>query len=79
MEITLLTGAFAGLQTAFGYRGRVRSLLVCLIQAELLVFQTGKRTKMTTVAAPGLIPARYYLERQTADSRNCPRQLGVLA
>src|SRR5712692_6426316 len=79
IETTLLTVVLAGLQRALGYRGRARSLLVCLIPADLLLFRTGQHSKKTTPEAPGLVPARYYLERQTTASPNGPRWLGVLA
>jgi hypothetical protein len=37
--MTLLTVVYAGLQTAFGYRGRVRYLLVCPKQPGAWLFK----------------------------------------
>lgn len=54
MEITLLTVVYAGLQTAFGYRGRVRYLLVCLKTTRRLVFQTIVNAKKITPARPAI-------------------------
>jgi hypothetical protein len=59
MEITLLTVVYAGLQTALGYRGRVRHLLVCPIRPDRGIFQTFKHAKKTTAAGPGHRPALF--------------------
>ncbi len=83
MEMTLLTVVYAGLQTACGYRGRVRYLLVCPKQRGAWLFKTlRERQKDNTSEAPpspDLIRARYYLERQTSVSPNRPPGPGVLA
>ena len=50
MEMTLLTVVYAGLQTAFGYRGRVRYLLVCPKQPVACLFQTIVNAKKITPA-----------------------------
>src|SRR6266849_4087205 len=82
MEMTLLTVVYAGLQTAFGYRGRVRYLLVCPKQPVACLFQTIVNAKKITPAKPvitSVIRTRYYLERQTSVSPNGPPSPGVLA
>jgi len=83
MEMTLLTVVYAGLQTACGYRGRVRHLLVCPKQRGAWLFKTLREHQKDNTSearsSPDLIRARYYLERQTSVSPNRLRCPGVLA
>src|SRR5260370_30117445 len=83
MEMTLLTVVYAGLQTAFGYRRRIRYLLVCPKTPPARGLSNHReRQKDNTSGAPpprGLVPARYYLERQTGPSPTRPPRLAVLA
>src|SRR5438094_9523183 len=70
MEMTLLTVVYVGPQTALDLPGRVRQLPVCpksrLPEAFTPPSTPKSQYQPLPGSAPAFLPARYYLERQTA-------------